>query len=248
MSAHAHVPERQRIAITGAGSGIGRELAVLLAARGHALVLIGRTQSKLDAALESCRSARSASSALPRLHALACDLAVPALARGAVRNAIEALGGLDAWVNCAGEAPLLPIAETTDASVERVFRTNAFGPAAAISEAWPQFVAQGHGCIVNVSTYGTLDPFPGFLAYAASKSALDSMTRSCHVEGRSHGIRAFSINPGAVETPMLRALFSADDLPTERTLHPRDVATVIVDCIEGRRDQDCGQVIPLLKR
>lgn len=131
--------------------------------------------------------------------------------------------------------------------MDRAFRTNTFGPATIIRAAWPHFAARRAGCIVNVSSYATVSPFPGLFAYAASKSALDSMTRSCHVEGEPLGIRAFCINPGAVETPMLRALFSEDAVPRATTLDPGEVARVIVDCIEGRRDADRGSPV-LLRR
>jgi NAD(P)-dependent dehydrogenase (short-subunit alcohol dehydrogenase family) len=241
--------------VTGAGSGIGRATAKMLAERGYALMLAGRTLRKLGETSDLCAALAPGAN----VHVRACDMADGHQARELVRHAIacfrgatpsaapNATSGLHAIVNCAGEAPMLPIECTDAAVIERTFRTNTFGPIEVICLAWPHLLAQGHGCIVNVSTYGTIDPFPGFLAYAASKSALDSVTRSCHAEGKAHGIRAFTINPGAVETPLLRTLFSASDLPTERTLHPDDVARVVLDCIEGRRDADCGKVIPVLK-
>lgn len=266
--------------VTGAGSGIGRATAKMLAERGYALMLAGRTLRKLEETRDLCAALAPGAN----VHVRACDMADGHQARELVRHAIacfrgaelphaqsppharsapsaapgatpsaapsaapNATSGLHAIVNCAGEAPMMPIERTDAAVIERTFRTNTFGPIEVICLAWPHLLAQGHGCIVNVSTYGTIDPFPGFLAYAASKAALDSVTRSCHAEGKAHGIRAFTINPGAVETPLLRTLFSASDLPTERTLHPDDVARVVLDCIEGRRDADCGKVIPVLK-
>ena len=91
----------------------------------------------------------------------------------------------------------------------------------------------------------TVDPFPGLGVYAASKAALASLTRSLHNEGASHGIRAFSVAPGAVETKMLRQLFSTDQLPTDQTLEPAAVAEVVVGCIRGEREDDRGQTILL---
>jgi NAD(P)-dependent dehydrogenase (short-subunit alcohol dehydrogenase family) len=116
-----------------------------------------------------------------------------------------------------------------------------------ITRAWPHFCTRNTGCIVNVSSLATTDPFPGFFAYAASKSALESLTRSAHGEGKRHGIRAFSVAPGAVETPLLRQNFSEKVLPHAATLDPEAVASLIVDCIEGRRDEDRGKSIAIKK-
>jgi NAD(P)-dependent dehydrogenase (short-subunit alcohol dehydrogenase family) len=128
-----------------------------------------------------------------------------------------------------------------------VFFHNAFAPAFLIARAWPHFKERKAGCVVNISTLGTSDPFSGFFAYAASKSALDSYTRSMHVEGAQLGIRAFCINMGSIDTPMLRRNFPETVLPTAMTLTPELAAQVIVDCIEGRRDADRGQCIIVKK-
>jgi NAD(P)-dependent dehydrogenase (short-subunit alcohol dehydrogenase family) len=99
------------------------------------------------------------------------------------------------------------------------------------------------GCVVNVSSLASSDPFNGFFAYAAAKSAVDSFVRSMHGEGARLGIRAFCINPGAIETPMLRRNFPVSMLPEAKTLPPEAVAQVIADCIEGRREADRGKTI-----
>jgi NAD(P)-dependent dehydrogenase (short-subunit alcohol dehydrogenase family) len=96
---------------------------------------------------------------------------------------------------------------------------------------------------VNVSTIGTVDPFNGFFAYAASKSALDSFTRSIAREGKPHGIRGFSVNPGAVETPLLRQNFGTNILPASKTLAPAAVAAEVVACACGERDDRNGEAI-----
>lgn len=230
--------------ITGAGSGIGRALARLLAQRGHRLLLVARTRGALEETLRLCKEASPPpAGSAPRACITECDMADPAQARRLVERARRAFGALDNVVNCAGTAPLVPIAQTDDRLLLDTFRVNTLGPAALIAAAWPHFLERRAGCVVNVSTVGTRDPFPGFFAYAASKSALDSLTRSCHVEGATHGIRAFSVNPGAVETPMLRAIFPPAQVPPEHTLAPEDVAEVIAACIAGERDTERGRSI-----
>lgn len=231
--------ERHVTIITGAGSGIGRATAEMLAPLGHALVLVGRTEAKLLDTLDAVRD--SGADAM----VATADLQDAEHAAAVVHQAMDRFDRIDAIVNSAGVAPLLPIEKTTEEVLEETFRINAFGPAFLIVQAWPIFRRQKSGCVVNVSTLGTSDPFPGFFAYAASKSALDSFTRSCAREGRSIGVRAFCVNPGAVETPLLRKNFPAHVLPPERALKPEAVAEVIVECIAGKRDHEHGRTILL---
>jgi len=224
--------------VTGAGSGIGRATARLLARRGHRLVLVGRTAAKLE---ETAAGFDPDATEL-----LEADLADSAQAHACVDRAIERFGQLDTIVNAAGIAPLAPIADSHEEFLERTFWTNAFGPAFLMVRAFPHFKERRRGCVVNVSTIGTSDPFPGFFGYAASKAALDSFTRSLAREGRSCGIRAFVVNPGAVETPLLRSNFPERVIPPAKALPPEAVAELIVDCIEGRRPEKLGECIPIV--
>lgn len=222
--------------VTGAGSGIGRAVAILLAGIGHRLVLVGRRADKLDQT-----AALLPASAEPMR--LALDVGSAAAARDCVARTIDRFARLDALVNNAAVAPRTPIASTSVADLDECFRVNALAPAYLILAAWPAFQRQRSGCIVNVSTIGTIDPFPGFFAYVSSKAAVNLMARCCALEGRDAGVRAFAVAPGAVETEMLRAAFDASVIPPERTLTPDHVARVIVECIQGRHDARNGSVI-----
>jgi len=106
-------------------------------------------------------------------------------------------------------------------------------------------VQEQGGSIVNVSSvHGLVAAAPNAqAAYAASKASVNLMTRSCAKEGAEHNIRAFAVAPGAVETPMLRGLFSEDQLPAEDCLSPEDVAEVVVACVAGEMDEKNGEVI-----
>ncbi|TVQ31052.1 MAG: SDR family oxidoreductase [Phycisphaeraceae bacterium] len=233
-------PDHPVTLITGAGAGIGRATAVMLAERGHALALAGRTEKTLRETADLC-ALKAPGVAEP--HVIVADVGEPRDARRMIDETIEHFGRLDALVNNAGVALLLPIEESTEDVLRQAFDVNAIGPGLAIHHAWPIFVRQKGGCIVNVSTRGTQDPFPGFFAYAASKAAVNLYAKSCATEGKKHNIRAFSVAPGAVETKMLRALFDEKTLPTDACLAPEDVAAVIVACILGERDSDNGDTI-----
>ena len=226
--------------VTGAGSGIGRATARMLAERGHHVVLVGRTEQKLAEAADELRVVGPGDVMI-----VPADVANSDLAASVVDQTIERFARVDNLVNAAGVAPNVPIERTTEDILEQCFLVNTFGPAFLIVRCWPHFKRQKSGCVVNVSTLGVMDPFPGFFAYAASKAALDSFTRSVAREGRSSGIRSYCVNPGAVETAILRANFSEKVLPREKTLKPEAVAEVIVRCIEGERADDHGKSIAL---
>jgi NAD(P)-dependent dehydrogenase (short-subunit alcohol dehydrogenase family) len=246
-------PPHPVVIITGAGSGIGRATAIDLSSRGCRIVLNGRRQ----AALEETAQALTAPWSI-----VAGDIADPQTAERLIDDAIESFGRLDAVVSNAGIAPCTPIEKHTPAIIREVFEINALGPAFLFVAAWKQFQAQNAldnaagrgpgdtpassntgGCLVLVSSMATIDPFPGLFAYAAAKSALNSMARSARAEAKDLGIRCFVVAPGAVETPMLRAIVDTDLLPKDRALPPESVAVVIAECIAGLRDEQVWETI-----
>ncbi len=239
----------ERVAlVTGAGSGIGRAVAVSLGAAGWRVALVGRRRSALDET-----AGLIGEDAEARVLVLAGDVSVPEHAAAAVEETVWRFGRLDAVVNNAGSAPLAAIDKTTPEMLEECFAVNALGPGYVIAAAWGVFRRQAEeakargesarATIVNVSSMATKDPFAGFFAYAAAKASVNLMAQSCAKEGRAIGVRAFAVAPGAVETPMLRASFPEKMIPRAKALAPEDVARVIVGCVEGERDAENGQVI-----
>ncbi len=232
--------------ITGAGSGIGRATAIALSAAGFSIALIGRRRDPLEET-----AALLGDSARPLL--LPCDVANPEQVSTSVQQTIVRFGRLDALINNAGSAPLATIHNTTPALLQECFAVNTLAPAYLIHAAWGVFMEQARAAgatgtspratIVNVSSMATKDPFAGFFAYAAAKAATNLMAHSCAREGGAIGVRAFAVAPGAVETPMLRANFSESAIHRSRTLAPEAVARVIVECVQGERDAENGQVI-----
>ncbi len=225
--------------VTGAGSGIGRETCRMLAEEGYALTLVGRREHKLE---EVCAEIAAAGFD-QETHLIAADLLDPSSAKAIVAATADRWGRIDCLVNNAGSVEMAPIEETADDLLQRTFEVNTFSPARLIAATWPVFLNQGGGCVVNVSSMATADPFPGLSIYAAAKSAVESLTRSVRNEGRQVGITAYCVAPGAVETAMLRSLWSEDDLPPSQAVSPHEVAHAIVDCIMGRREEDLGLTI-----
>ena len=241
MSEHHHTgPTPDRVAIvTGAGSGVGRATAVMLGARAWAVALVGRRREPLEETAELVEG---------ETLILAADIATDEGARSIVRDTLAAFGRLDAIVNNAAMAPSKPLEQFSWAELEALYRVNAIGPGITIAEAWPALAAQhardgSTARIVNVSSMATVDPFPGLTPYAASKAAVNLLTKGCATEGASLGVKAFAVAPGAIETAMLRAIFTQEDLPPSQTLRPEQVAGVIVACAVGERDDENGSVI-----
>lgn len=225
--------------ITGAGSGIGRETAILLSEHGYALALVGRDGAKLAATGAMVKTPWTA---------IAGDLGDGAFAERMVDSALERFGRVDALINNAGWSSAATIPASDRTLIERVFAVNAIAAAIAVSRVWPAMERQARaegagGVIVNVSSMATVDPFDTLFAYAAAKGAVNVMARSIAKLGGPLGIRGFAVAPGAVETPLLRAIVPDSELPTSRTLSPRAVAEVIAGCVLGECDDRNGDVI-----
>lgn len=224
--------------ITGAGRGIGRAVAADLARLGYALVLVSRTVAELD---ETAKLTEEAC-------VFAADIAKPQSANNAVQWSMERFGRLDAVVHCAGVAPLLKIDQITDEQWHDVIDTNLSSAFYLARAAWPTFVKQGGGVIVNISSVAARDPFVGFNAYAAAKAGINALGLSLAREGQEHGIRVHSIAPGAVETAMFRKIISPDQFSPENTLDPADVAAVVAKCVTGELAHMNGEVIWMHKK
>jgi glucose 1-dehydrogenase len=200
----------------------------------HAIVLVGR---RLEALEETAQLLAGESLGV------SADIGEADSALEIVDSTMERFGRIDVVINNAGYAPLAAIGETTPELMEQVFAINAIGPGLLIGAAWEHLVECKRGCIVNLSTLGTHDPFQGFFAYASAKAAVNLMARSCAKEGKAHGIRAFAVAPGAVETEMLRANFPESRVPRSACLQPEDVARVVVDCVTGKYDARNGDTL-----
>ncbi len=222
--------------VTGAGTGLGAATSRQLVDAGWTVVGVGRRPEPL---------AEMAASLGASFVARPTDMADAGAVTALVADVIAEFGRLDALVNNAGSAKQVPVAETTPDFFAATLAVNLTGPAAAITAAWPQFVQQGAGCVVNVSSLAQFDPFPGFFAYAASKAGLHLLTVVAHNEGAANGIRAFTVAPGVIDTDLHRRLMP-DSVPAEFRHEPDDVARVIVECIAGRHDAKAGRTLAVV--
>lgn len=237
--------ERPVTIITGGSSGIGFATAQGLLAEQHRLLLVGRSIDRLEGARE--RLLTNSPDAEIELHK--SDMGDPVQASNVVGVALNRFDRLDHLFNNAGVAPMAPIQDHTDGMIRETLYVNVLGPALAIADAWRQWRTQRDAgdtaryTVINTSSVASIDPYPGFFAYGASKAAAELLIASCQNEGEPLGVKAFAIAPGAVETPLLRGVFPANEVPEEATIAPADVAALVVECIRGDRDGDAGKTI-----
>jgi len=235
------MPENKAAIVTGAGSGIGRATAELLAESGYNVILAGRTKSKLDQTAEWIKQQMVDGTVTCR--AITSDITDAQACKELVRETVQAYGRIDAMANVAGVAPLMPLEQVTTQVLQASLDTNLSSVVHLTVAAWPTFKKQNNGVIVNVSTMGTIDPWPGFAAYVSAKAGLNMFTYCTAQEGAAIGLKAVVVAPGATETPMLRANFDQQQVPPDKAMPPRQVGQIICDCITGKRAFEPGQVI-----
>ena len=237
--------------VTGAGSGIGRDTAMLLAESGFAVALLGRTAETLEAAATLIREEVDPDA---KLLVLPADVADPAAVDAAVDATVGAFGRLDAAVNAAGRAPLAPVERIDDAELDGCLDVNLKAFVYLARAAWPRFRendkagpggAGGAGVLVGISAMAIHTPHQKFSFYAAAKAGVEAFVANAATEGQRLGIKCFAVAPGAVETQLLRGNFSERAIPPEKALDPISVAGVIHDLVTGERDEPSGSTIKL---
>lgn len=217
--------------ITGGNAGIGEAVAKLFAREGASVVITGRRKDELDRVVADIEGAQGA--ALAVVGSVTDQAHVDA----AVEQALRRFKGLDILINNAGIGEFgKRIHETDDETWSRVLDVNLTGGFRMTRAAIPAMLARGRGSIVNISSIASLVGIPFLPAYAASKGALDSLTRSIAVDYAKDGIRCNVVNPGLIATPMAAPLMSnpeqldpiLDHYPIRRPGKPEEVANMVL--------------------
>jgi NAD(P)-dependent dehydrogenase (short-subunit alcohol dehydrogenase family) len=220
--------------VTGAASGIGLAAVELFAAEGAKVVAVDRDGATLEAAVAGLA---------PDVVPVAADVTDEGAIRAVMAEAAKRFGGIDVVIPNAGIfGQHAHIKDCPIDSLNQVLQVNVSGVVITMKHAIPYMIQRGGGAIIITSSVGAILGNPGSVAYAASKHALQAVMKVGAVELAPYKIRVNTINPGLVDTPMIRSIendLSPDDpgkgraILQEATLlkryvDPSEVAELIV--------------------
>jgi NAD(P)-dependent dehydrogenase (short-subunit alcohol dehydrogenase family) len=187
----------RRALITGADSGIGRAVAIAFAREGADVAISYLSEEK-----DARETERLVAEAGRKAVLLPGDIGEPAVARRVARNAMEAFGTIDILVNNAAlQRTYDKFEDIPDDEFEETFRVNVFAMFRLCKAILPEMKAGG--AIINTGSIQSFDPSPGLIAYAATKAAIVSFTRSLASFAVERGIRVNAVAPGPVWTPLI---------------------------------------------
>lgn len=193
--------------VTGGNAGIGEAIAKRFAEEGASVVVTGRRQQELDRVVSLIRHNKG------KALAVAGSVTDEAHAQEVARRTLDSFGRIDILVNNAGLGDFgKRLHETDDATWATVLDVNLTGVFRITRAVIPQMLKQGRGSIINISSVASLVGLPTLPAYAASKGALDALTRALAIDYAKDGIRCNVVNPGLINTPMAAPLMANPDL------------------------------------
>ena len=231
--------------VTGGGSGIGFAITERFVSSGILTVIVGRDQQKLDLAKER----------LGKLCVtLCCDLSDLNSIPKMVEQVIKEYGRIDILVNNAGINMKKEFTEVTDEEFQSIIKTNVTAVFSLSREVVKKMLQQGDGSIINISSMASQYGLPKVIAYTASKSAIEGMTRAMAVELSPKGIRVNCIAPGFIATDMSAKALNGDLERKQKVMSrtpmgymgdPVDIANAALYLANGEAKYVTGVVLPV---
>jgi NADP-dependent 3-hydroxy acid dehydrogenase YdfG len=232
--------------VTGASSGIGRAIALALAAEGAALFLVARRENALSAVAQTIRAADEQARVWSCPTDLSQETDIQRLGTAIERET----GCLDILVHCGGAYSSGRISEATTTSFDSLYQTNVRGPFLLTKIALPLF-PRGSGQIVFINSSAGLSARAGHGQFAASQHALRAVTDALREEINSHGTRVLSMHLGRTATPRMERLYDQGAKPyrPELLMQPEDVAATVRAALLLPRTAEITEIHmrPLLK-
>jgi NAD(P)-dependent dehydrogenase (short-subunit alcohol dehydrogenase family) len=235
------------VLITGALTGIGRATAVAFAREGGNLVVSGRHEDKGQALAAELRALGT------EAEFVRADVRSEADVRNLVDRAVARFGRIDVAVNNAGtEGELGPIVEQSSSNYEATFAVNVLGTLLSLKHEMRVMLPQGSGSIINLSSIAGQVGIAGASVYAASKHAVEGLTKSAALEGARAGVRVNAVAPGPVDTQMLDRFVGGSDEakarflalnPAGRAGAPEEIAQTIVFLASDKAKYLSGQSV-----
>jgi NAD(P)-dependent dehydrogenase (short-subunit alcohol dehydrogenase family) len=212
----------KRALVTGSASGIGKEIATLLAEQGARVMLSdidGDNLEKVAAELGS--------------PSVKCDVSKSDQVAAAVKATTDAFGGLDILVNNAGIEQIAPLIEHDESGFDLIYSINVKGVWLGMKHGIPAIIASGGGSVVNMASVAGLGAPALFGVYGSTKAACISLTQTAALELRDHGVRVNAVCPAFIATPMVVDRAFPILAPIVQQLFNRPVEQVLGE-IQGR--------------
>jgi len=220
----------RRVLVTGAGTGIGKGIALAFARAGASVALqYAHSASGAEEAVAEIRHAQGTSAAF------AADFRSRDEVRALAREALSFLGGIDVLVNNAGITMTLPFEEVTDEQFDILYAVNVGAPFFLTQALLPGLRASPSAAIINLTSIQALQGYPEHSVYAGTRGAIVSFTRELAIELAPLGIRVNAIAPGSIEVESHHAIDPTADrsakgrrIPAGFVGEPADIAAVAV--------------------
>jgi NAD(P)-dependent dehydrogenase (short-subunit alcohol dehydrogenase family) len=225
-----------RALVTGATAGIGRAVALKLAADGFEVIVHGRDAGRGAQTVKEIERSGGQARFLP------ADLGNP----GEIRRLAEQAGDIDVLVNNAGFSVFGPTADLAVDRFDALFASNVRAPYFLVAAFAPGMAIRGNGTIINISSMSGRVGLAAAAAYGATKGALDAMTRAWAAEFSPSGVRVNSIAPGPVYTngaPPERITALGATTPLGRAASAEEIAEVVAFLASPRASYVTGAVI-----
>jgi len=210
----------QNAIVTGAGRGIGRAIAIMLAKHGAHVIAAARTKTEVDETATMIK--QNGGSARSFVFDLADEKSIQSL----FSDTIESTGTLDILVNNAGIGKYGLIQDFSSKDLQDVLDINVRGTYLCCQEAMKRMIPRKSGYIINIASVVGFKGYPNQSAYTASKHAIMGLTKSLSVEAQAHDIRVSVINPGGTDTDLATA--ARPDLDPSVLMQPEDVAQTVL--------------------
>jgi uncharacterized oxidoreductase len=214
------------VLVTGAGSGIGRAMAVTLACKGARLTLTGRREEPLQETARLVEEAGGEAEVVPG------DVTDPEARERVVQAAVERFGGLDVLVNNAGSVRAGRLENIDTEEIQSQIEVNLLAPILLTRTALPALRESGDAAIANVSSGFGFVGMPFYSVYAATKAGIAHFGEALRRELFGEGVHVMTIYPGATETPMMETNEAGADLGFEYE-SAEDVAEALVAGLEA---------------
>ncbi|MBC8446453.1 MAG: SDR family oxidoreductase [Chloroflexi bacterium] len=208
------------VLVTGAGRGLGREIALTFARSGADVVVAARTAAQIE------ELAAEIGTLGRRARPIVADVAQEDQVRAMVAQALAEFGQVDVLINNAGVAVYGPFVEQNSADWRAMIHTNLMGTIFCTHAVLPHMLARGQGLVINISSVAGIHGLPNEAIYCASKHGVRGFTDALAVELKEKGVRVCGIYPGGMDTPFWDVQTYGGD--RSRIMDPARVAEMVL--------------------